>query len=161
MSNAHGGVFDIFRLLRLTPFSSAILLTPFDFPPSCTRTRGRRGNKEGEVSDPPFSVPTLARNGPPFDTPFDICVTGGRVAHFSVTTLLIPAGRLKMTPGTGKMGRMEDQHGNLKRVAKPAAEVLRRRRSWCCPHCGYQGNRSLCPRCDHPCEPLPSKRRKP
>lgn len=71
MSNAHGGVFDIFGLFRLTSSISAILLSPFEFPSSSQRTRGRRGNKEGEVSDPPFLVPTLARNGPPFDTPFD------------------------------------------------------------------------------------------
>ena len=54
MSNAHGGVFDIFRAYSLTSSISAILLSPFEFPPSSQRSRGRTGSKEGEVSDPPF-----------------------------------------------------------------------------------------------------------
>ena len=91
MSNAHGGVFDIFRPYSLTSSISAILLSPLEFPSSSQSTRGRTGNMEGEVSDPPFSVPTLARNGPPFDTPFDTGAPHGGVAHFS----FIPAGRLR------------------------------------------------------------------
>ena len=59
------------------------------------------------------------------------------------------------------MDRMEQRNGNLQRAAKQAAEVVRRRRTWCCPHCGYQGHRNPCPRCANPCDPLPSRRKQP
>ena len=39
-----------FRLPSVTRSLSSILLSPFEFPPSSQRTRGGRGNKEGEVN---------------------------------------------------------------------------------------------------------------
>ena len=92
--NAHGGVFTVFRVSSLPPSTSAILLSPFDFPPSSRRPRGRTGNQEGEVSDPPFSVPRTSRLSLSFTTPFTTLLPTGGVAHFP----FIPAGRSKPEP---------------------------------------------------------------
>ena len=47
---------------------SPILLSPFEFPPSSQRTWGGTGNKEGEVSDPPYFVPRTSRQARPCNT---------------------------------------------------------------------------------------------
>ena len=93
MSNAHGGVFDIFRLLRLTLSISAILLSPFEFPSSSQRTRNRTGSKEGEVSDPPFFEAGTSRRSGPCSTLFPTAVKSQGVAHFSHYHCIDPCGK--------------------------------------------------------------------
>lgn len=129
---------------------------------------GTTGNKEGEVSDPPFFEAGTSRRSGPCSTPCDTSVKSGGVAHFSVTIALIPAGRRWRGPREGRtsdqldrMVRMRERRRNLGLSRRRVAEVIRRRRTWCCSHCGYQGQLSHCPRCANPCEPLPSKKRKP
>ena len=84
--NAHGGVFTLFHLPSLPPSVSAILLSPFEFPPSSQRTRGRTGNQEGEVSAPPFSC--LALHARPFRLSLRLplpCQPGGALtSHLSL-----------------------------------------------------------------------------
>ncbi len=41
---------------------------------------------------------------------------------------------------------MSARVGNLELSFHQAAKVLRCRCTYCCPHCGYQGHRSRCPR---------------
>ena len=86
---AHRGGCNIFELPSVTRSLSAILLSPFEFPPSSQRTRGRTGSMEGEVSDPPFFVPCTSRQARPCNTPCNTPLPVGGVAHFS----FIPAGR--------------------------------------------------------------------
>ena len=38
--------------------------------------------------------------------------------------------------------------------------IDRSRRTYYCPHGGYQGHRSPCPRCGDKCEPIPARRKK-
>ena len=95
--NAHGGVFNIFSAPSVTRSLSAILLSPFEFPRSSQRTRGRTGNQEGEVSDPPFFVPRTSRRARPYNTPCNTPLPCGGVAHFS----FIPAGRPGGRPASG------------------------------------------------------------
>ncbi len=95
--NAHGGVFNIFSAPSVTRSLSAILLSPFEFPPSSQRTRGRTGNQEGEVSDPPFFVPRTSRQARPCNTPCNTPLPCGGVAPFS----FIPAGRPGGRPASG------------------------------------------------------------
>ena len=85
--NAHGGVFNIFSAPSVTRSLSAILLSPFEFPRSSQRTRGRTGNKEGEVSDPPFFVPRTSRRARPCNTPCNTplpCGGGSLTSHLSL-----------------------------------------------------------------------------
>ena len=56
---------------------------------------------------------------------------------------------------------MSARVGNLERSLHQAAKMLRRRRTYCCPHCGYQGHRSWCPRCGDKCEPILAKKKNP
>ena len=55
---------------------------------------------------------------------------------------------------------MSARVGNLELSLHQAAKVLRHRRTYCCPHCGYQGDRSRCPRYGDNCEPIPTRKRK-
>ena len=93
MSNAHEGVFDIFHPTSLTSYKSPKSNDFCDFPPFSPSFQDLRGERGGEVSDPPFSVTRRSRRGRPFDTLFDTSVTGGGVAHLCVTARFIPAGR--------------------------------------------------------------------
>ena len=49
---------------------------------------------------------------------------------------------------------MSDLDGDVEQARRQARAVerLRRRRSYHCPHCGYQGSRMDCPRCGEVCE---------
>ena len=85
--NAHGGVFNIFLAPSVTRSLSAILLSPFEFPRSSQRPRGRTGNQEGEVSDPPFFVLRTSRQARPCNTPCNTPLPCGGVAHFSHLSL--------------------------------------------------------------------------
>ena len=97
MLHAHGGVCSVFDLPSVTSPLSAILLSPFEFPRSSQRLRGRTGNQEGEVSDPPFFVPRTSRRARPCSTPCTTPLPCGGVAHFS----FIPAGRPGGRPASG------------------------------------------------------------
>ena len=52
---------------------------------------------------------------------------------------------------------MRSPNDNLEPSRRPSVEVIRRRRTYCCVHCGYQGHRGTCPRCGNLCDPFPSK----
>ena len=91
--NTRGGVFTNFRPFRLTTWISPKSKDSQDFSPFSPRSKGSGGEKEGEVSDPPFFVPRTSRKARPCNTPCNTSVNCGGVAHFPVTTPLIPAGR--------------------------------------------------------------------
>ena len=76
MLHAHEGVCSTCGAASVTGSISSIFLIPFDFPPSSQRPRGRTGNKEGEVSDPPFFVP---RTSPFLRECSTLCDTGVEV----------------------------------------------------------------------------------
>ena len=99
--NAHGGVFNIFLAPSVTRSLSAILLSPFEFPRSSQRTRGRTGNQEGEVSDPLFSCFALhART-----VRVTLRVTRPCPAGGALTFLIYPCGKARMK--TRKRGVLE------------------------------------------------------
>ena len=94
MKNEGGG--GVFHFIPL-PFFTVLFryrIDPLRVPLALTEARGRRGSKEGEVSDPPFFVLRTSRRVRQFFTSFSTGVPCGGVAHFSVTTLVFPAGRL-------------------------------------------------------------------
>ena len=94
MLHEGGGVCNILGPSSVTESISFNSLTLLDFPPYSKRRRGSDGKVEGEVSDPPFFVPRTSRKALPCNTPCNTPVPCGGVAHFSVTVVLIPAGRL-------------------------------------------------------------------
>ena len=78
--HAQWGVGTILGLPSVPRSLSPILLSPFEFPPSSQRTWGGTGNKEGEVSDPPYFVPRTSRQARPCNTPCNTLLPcgGGR-----------------------------------------------------------------------------------
>ena len=70
--HAQWGVCTLFGLPCVPSSLSAILLNPFEFPPSSQRSWRGNGKKEGEVSDPPFFVTRRSRPACPCPTTWPV-----------------------------------------------------------------------------------------
>ncbi len=121
------------------------------FPASPCPIREIGGKRE---RPPPFFLPGagagVLRNLHLRHTPW-----GGR------SRLKYPDGKVRIdTRGVAEQSLMSARIGNLERSLYQAAKMLRSRRTYYCPHCGYQGRRSPCPRFGDKCEPIPVRRKK-